>query len=127
VCVAAEPSGFCAQVNVEESLESNYTCMRCLHIFRDPVACVPCGHVFCRACITDAAAGKVGARCPECAISSLVSTTVPLGHLDRLCSKFEFKLGALRDLQALCEHPQECRKPGAADGGPVVSGSVHRA
>jgi RING-type zinc-finger len=109
------------QVSVEESLEANYTCTRCLRIFQDPVACVPCGHVYCRACVTDASAGKAGPRCPECAVGSLVSTVVPLGHLDRLCTKFEFKLGSLRDLQALCEHSHESAQV-AAEGSPQATG-----
>lgn len=88
------------QARVEESLESNYTCLMCLKVFTDPVACVPCGHTYCRSCVE--AAGVEGRRwCQECG-GAAVEGTVALANLDKLAGKHAFKLAALRDLEALC-------------------------
>jgi RING-type zinc-finger len=97
------------QVRAEESLESNYTCLACLRPFNDPVVCVPCGHTYCRSCIqqtgaTAAVGPDVQAQphwCQECG-GAPVRQLVPVANLESLASKFEFKLGALRDLQRLC-------------------------
>lgn len=93
------------QVQAEESLECNYTCLRCLCIFDDPVTCVPCGHCYCRGCWSapdaDAAVGHSGQECHEC--KRHIDHVIPAGNLDRLASKFEFKLRALQDVQRMCE------------------------
>jgi hypothetical protein len=87
---------------VEESLESNYTCLMCLKVFSDPVACVPCGHTFCRGCLAGTGSGTGQRWCQECG-GCAVKQWVPVANLDKLASKFEFKLAALRDLQSLCK------------------------
>ena len=88
------------QAHVEESLESNYTCLTCLNVFTDPVACVPCGHTYCRACLERV--GTEGQRwCQECGGAD-VQCTVALASLDKLAGKHAFKLAALRDLKTLC-------------------------
>jgi hypothetical protein len=85
------------QVHVERSLESNYTCLRCLSIFTDPVVCVPCGHCCCRACVHDE-------LCPECgAGSNKIQAVIPACNMDKLASKFEFKLNALLHIQRMVE------------------------
>lgn len=83
------------QVHVERSLESNYTCLRCLSIFTDPVVCVPCGHCCCRQCVTNM-------ECPECN-GGQVQDVISANNLDRLASKFEFKLTALLHIQRMVE------------------------
>ena len=93
------------QVHVEDSLESNYTCLMCLGIFRDPVALAPCGHVYCRTCLdsTRHASRESGAGwCQECG-GLAVQHALPIANLDNLASKYEFKLGALEDLKSLCK------------------------
>eukprot|EP00877_Chromochloris_zofingiensis_P000285 jgi/Chrzof1/10257/Cz04g34150.t1 len=104
-------------LHAEESLASNYTCLACLSIFKDPVTCIPCGHNYCRSCLIAA-----GGKCQECGQGSsssdgAVDTTaysrsissssgssqavvryVPAHDLDRLCSKFEYKLSALQSM-----------------------------
>lgn len=73
--------------------------MRCLCVFDDPVACVPCGHCYCRGCWKDPGGAKQG--CHEC--HQHIERVVPATNLDRLASKFEFKLRALQDVQRMCE------------------------
>lgn len=82
------------QVQVEQSLESNYTCLSCLSIFCDPVVCVPCGHCCCRACSTQQ-------TCPECQASQV--QLVPARNLARLSAKYEFKMQALNQIQTMVE------------------------
>ena len=92
------------QAHVEESLESNYTCLMCLKVFDDPVACVPCGHCFCRKCFESGCSSSddnsVG-WCQECG-GIEVQQLISLGNLSHLANKFAFKLGALQDLRAMC-------------------------
>lgn len=82
------------QVQVERSLESNYTCLSCLSIFDDPVICFPCGHCSCRACCTEQ-------TCPECQAKDV--QLVPARNLARLAGKFEFKMQALLQIQTMVE------------------------
>jgi RING-type zinc-finger len=91
------------QAHVEESLDSHYTCLMCLKPFTDPVACVPCGHAYCRACLAGTTSGGAGSMgwCQECG-GSTVQQVMPVPNLESLASKYEFKLQALRDLQTLC-------------------------
>jgi len=48
------------------------SCSICLSSFRDPV-CIPCGHVYCKRCLTDYANAPgysdLTAKCPECRAS----------------------------------------------------------
>ncbi|NXE57015.1 TRI27 protein, partial [Casuarius casuarius] len=49
-----------------ENLHSEASCSICLEYFRDPVS-IPCGHNFCRACITHCWEGlEAGFSCPQC-------------------------------------------------------------
>lgn len=101
--MAQSKTGVLLQVQAEESLECNYTCLRCVRVFDDPVACVPCGHCYCRGCWQHQATEGGGSRptCQEC--NQRVDHVIPAGNLDRLASKFEFKLQALKDMQRMCE------------------------
>jgi hypothetical protein len=88
-------------VRVEESLESHYTCLMCLKAIKDPVACVPCGHVYCRCCLEST--GTCGQSwCQECGGASVLQT-IPIAEMEKLSSKHELVLSALRDLQLLCK------------------------
>jgi hypothetical protein len=87
-------------VHAEESRKSDYTCLMCLKAFKDPVACVPCGHVFCRCCVEST--GSCGQSwCQECG-GAPVREIVPLAQMDKLASKRGFVLSALADLQRRC-------------------------
>uniref|UniRef100_A0A3B3UF74 RING-type domain-containing protein n=1 Tax=Poecilia latipinna TaxID=48699 RepID=A0A3B3UF74_9TELE len=45
--------------------EDQFQCSICLDIFTDPVS-TPCGHTFCKACLTRHWAGKQECQCPLC-------------------------------------------------------------
>ncbi|XP_069569299.1 E3 ubiquitin-protein ligase TRIM21-like [Brachyistius frenatus] len=45
--------------------EDQFLCSICLEVFTDPVT-IPCGHNFCKTCITDAWNVDVPRRCPLC-------------------------------------------------------------
>ncbi|CAL8312428.1 unnamed protein product [Boreogadus saida] len=45
--------------------EENFSCSICLDVFSSPVT-TPCGHNFCRACITKFWDGQVKYKCPVC-------------------------------------------------------------
>ncbi|XP_056437984.1 E3 ubiquitin-protein ligase TRIM39-like [Gadus chalcogrammus] len=45
--------------------EENFSCSICLDVFNSPVT-TPCGHNFCRTCITKFWDGKVQYKCPVC-------------------------------------------------------------
>ncbi|KAM4737952.1 E3 ubiquitin/ISG15 ligase TRIM25 [Anableps anableps] len=53
----------------EEQLAQELSCPICLQLYNDPVV-LPCGHNYCRACISKSAdstdSGKEPLRCPEC-------------------------------------------------------------
>ncbi|KAJ9531668.1 hypothetical protein QJQ45_021798, partial [Haematococcus lacustris] len=81
-------------LHVEESLASNMTCMLCLEVLKQPTMCIPCGHNFCKACLH-----KRGGRCGECNEDQAVSGTIANGPLEAICSKYDYKLGALQSIQ----------------------------
>ncbi|CAL8238097.1 unnamed protein product, partial [Lota lota] len=45
--------------------EENFTCSICLDVFNSPVS-TPCGHNFCRTCITTFWDGRIQYKCPVC-------------------------------------------------------------
>ncbi|CAL8238274.1 unnamed protein product, partial [Lota lota] len=45
--------------------EENFSCSICLDVFNSPVT-TPCGHNFCRTCITKFWDGRVQYKCPVC-------------------------------------------------------------
>ncbi|KAK0149145.1 Tripartite motif-containing protein 16 [Merluccius polli] len=45
--------------------EDNFSCSICLDVFNSPVS-TPCGHNFCRTCITKFWDGQVQCKCPVC-------------------------------------------------------------
>jgi hypothetical protein len=49
-------------LHVEKSLASNYTCLVCMRVYLNPVACIPCGHTYCKMCLV----GVLKGRCKEC-------------------------------------------------------------
>jgi hypothetical protein len=81
-------------LHAEEALESTFSCMRCMFLFDSPVTCSPCGHVFCRGCV-----GEDGGVCHEC--GEEIVTRVDNDLMDNVCSKYEYKLGMLRNLASI--------------------------
>ncbi|XP_049430820.1 E3 ubiquitin-protein ligase TRIM21-like [Epinephelus fuscoguttatus] len=45
--------------------EDQFLCSICLDVFTDPVA-IPCGHTFCKTCITEHWSTNVQCQCPNC-------------------------------------------------------------
>lgn len=35
---------------MQESLETDLTCLHCMQIFDDPISLIPCGHCYCQKC-----------------------------------------------------------------------------
>jgi chromosome segregation ATPase len=101
-------------LTAEKSCESGYSCQQCLSLLKDPVMCVPCGHVFCRKCFEGSNKGKktpppagsgVGGgslHCVECDLNN-VTAVVPAHSLDLLSGKFQYRCQVLSDLSALLE------------------------
>ncbi|KAK0144093.1 E3 ubiquitin/ISG15 ligase TRIM25 [Merluccius polli] len=54
-----------ASANTSWSEERNFSCSICLDVFNSPVT-TPCGHNFCRTCITTFWDGQVRYKCPAC-------------------------------------------------------------
>lgn len=77
-------------LHVEESLESNCTCLLCLEVLRQPTTCVPCGHTYCAACLA-----QHQHLCVECG-DRPPDAVVSVGAFAGVCSKYEYKLSALR-------------------------------
>ena len=54
-----------------QPLPDAFTCPTCLDVFLDPCTVVPCGHSFCRTCLTswlDRPSGGGNTRCPLCGL-----------------------------------------------------------
>lgn len=99
-------------MHVEESLASNYTCLICMRVFDSPVAVVPCGHNYCKACFISS-----GGSCRECSSSSInknrnptalaqAAGFVPAPALEHLCAKYDYRMLTLKSLQSLLAQRQ---------------------
>eukprot|EP00771_Trimastix_marina_P002532 gnl/Trimastix_PCT/3667.p1 GENE.gnl/Trimastix_PCT/3667~~gnl/Trimastix_PCT/3667.p1 ORF type:complete len:585 (-),score=150.35 gnl/Trimastix_PCT/3667:122-1876(-) len=82
-----------------EAMESNFTCLHCFRILKDPHTCLPCGHVFCLECIRRAQQQGEGGSfdCLEC--SESVLGTFPNRAIDILSGKYVFQKQAIGELQ----------------------------
>lgn len=86
-------------VHTEQAQEALYTCMACVTLLKNPVACTPCGHTFCYGCLMK---GKAGGElvCPEC--NNLpITGYVENRALEGLVTKYEYRMGALKSLQRM--------------------------
>ena len=104
-------------IEAEDSTEHLFTCMRCMERFdstdenKCPLVFVPCGHIFCKMCVSErrvkmTAQGqpeKVRNSCLEDGCSSQQETEccTSLDLLVELSGKFEFKQQALQRLKVL--------------------------
>lgn len=92
-------------LHVEESLASNYTCLTCMRVFDSPIAVVPCGHNYCKACFVAS-----GNSCSECcsngAVADAAAGFIPAPALERLCAKFDYRIATLKGLQSILARRQ---------------------
>ncbi|XP_063148876.1 zinc finger protein RFP-like [Candoia aspera] len=120
-----DPSGarrgglWVAMENPVESLHREATCSVCLEYFRDPVS-IPCGHSFCRACITQCWKEQgTNFSCPQCREVALQRNFRPnreLGNVVEITRRLS--LHALQgaagqeggEERPLCEKHQEALK-----------------
>ncbi|KAL7986300.1 hypothetical protein Chor_011466 [Crotalus horridus] len=105
--------------NPVESLHKEATCSVCLEYFRDPVS-IPCGHSFCRACITQCWKDQsTNFSCPQCREIALQRNLRPnreLGNVVEITRRLS--LHALQGAagqegeegRPLCEKHQEALK-----------------
>ncbi len=66
-----------ARISVDQK---DFTCPVCLDLLKDPVA-IPCGHSYCKSCITDCWNEEDEKRvysCPQCRPNSLLTVTLEL-------------------------------------------------
>ncbi|TNV87373.1 hypothetical protein FGO68_gene4873 [Halteria grandinella] len=71
-----------------KSEESNLSCYTCMNMMTDPTVMVPCGHAYCKKCITPGLTD-----CPQC--EKRFTSTAPIKILQDLCTKFVYKRDAL--------------------------------
>ncbi|EFJ48727.1 hypothetical protein VOLCADRAFT_90515 [Volvox carteri f. nagariensis] len=83
---------------------------------KSPVTLVPCGHTFCRRCLTNA-----NGLCSECGADMPAAVTVANSPLDAICAKYELKRSALAAIQRALQQAGE----GAAAGGGGGYGHGH--
>ncbi|XP_056436638.1 E3 ubiquitin-protein ligase TRIM39-like [Gadus chalcogrammus] len=84
--------------------EENFSCSICLDVFSSPVS-TPCGHNFCRTCITKFWDGQVEYKCPFC--NELFNTRPDL-RVNILFSEMVDRLGtSLRVKEQPCVEPAE--------------------
>lgn len=74
-----------------------------LEIFRRPVSCVPCGHTYCLSCL-EATEAEGAYSCEECS-GAPVGAFVHNLPMEGLCTKYEYKLMALKSLQKMLKAP----------------------
>ncbi|CAL8289995.1 unnamed protein product [Lota lota] len=84
--------------------EENFSCPICLDVFNSPVT-TPCGHNFCRTCITTCWEDKVQYKCPVC---NEIFHTRPYVRVNTLLSEMvnQFRL-SVRVKEQLCVEPGE--------------------
>ncbi|XP_056437262.1 E3 ubiquitin-protein ligase TRIM39-like isoform X2 [Gadus chalcogrammus] len=84
--------------------EENFSCSICLDVFSSPVT-TPCGHNFCRTCITKFWDGQVKYKCPVC--NELFNTRPDL-RVNILFSEMVDRFGtSLRVKEQPCVEPAE--------------------
>uniref|UniRef100_A0A7S0USN9 RING-type domain-containing protein n=1 Tax=Polytomella parva TaxID=51329 RepID=A0A7S0USN9_9CHLO len=91
---------------MEESLGSNCTCLVCLEVFKAPVTLIPCGHTYCRTCLA-----SINGLCQECGGATPAALTIYNAQLDAICSKYEYKLSALRSVQRVVQGQEILVRP----------------
>lgn len=73
---------------ISKSEESNLSCYTCMNMLTNPTVMTPCGHVYCKNCITPGLS-----ECPQC--EKRFTGTAPMKVLQDLCTKFVYKRDTL--------------------------------
>ncbi|XP_066474064.1 E3 ubiquitin-protein ligase TRIM39-like [Tiliqua scincoides] len=95
--------------NPVESLHKEATCSICLEYFQDPVS-IPCGHSFCRACITQCWKERSSNfSCPQCREIALQRNFRPNRELGNVV-EITKRLSAHASLQAAGQEEAVCGK-----------------
>ncbi|NXV85987.1 TRI27 protein, partial [Calonectris borealis] len=102
-----------ATQNPAESLHSEASCSICLGYFQDPVS-IPCGHNFCRACITRCWEGLEGHfSCPQCRQTVLQKNFRPsreLANIAEIARQLSLRAGGGAGRENLCRQHREVLK-----------------
>ncbi|XP_078138323.1 E3 ubiquitin-protein ligase TRIM39-like [Centroberyx gerrardi] len=88
--------------------EEQFLCSICLDVFTDPVS-IPCGHSFCKNCITQHWDISVQCQCPMC---KEVFNTRPELHVSSLLSEIAAQFRKSAQMKASSCPDQRCAKPG---------------
>ncbi|XP_071396183.1 E3 ubiquitin-protein ligase TRIM21-like isoform X2 [Centroberyx affinis] len=88
--------------------EEQFLCSICLDVFTDPVA-IPCGHNFCKNCITQHWDISVQCQCPMC---KEVFDRRPELHVSSLLSEIAAQFRKSAQMKASSCPDQQCAKPG---------------
>ncbi|XP_071393111.1 E3 ubiquitin-protein ligase TRIM47-like [Centroberyx affinis] len=88
--------------------EEQFLCSICLDVFTDPVA-IPCGHNFCKKCITQH--WDVSAQC-QCPMCKEVFDRRPKLRVNTLISEMAAQLRKSAQMKASSCPDQRCAKPG---------------
>ncbi|XP_078138080.1 E3 ubiquitin-protein ligase TRIM21-like [Centroberyx gerrardi] len=88
--------------------EEQFLCSICLDVFTDPVA-IPCGHNFCKNCITQHWDINVQCQCPMC---KKLFNTRPELHVNTFISEMAAQFRKSAQMKASSCPDQRCAKPG---------------
>ncbi|XP_078138265.1 E3 ubiquitin-protein ligase TRIM39-like [Centroberyx gerrardi] len=88
--------------------EEQFLCSICLDVFTDPVS-IPCGHSFCKNCITQHWDINAPCQCPMC---KEVFNTRPELHVSSLLSEIAAQFRKSAQMKASSCPDQRCAKPG---------------
>lgn len=69
------------------STENNLTCYSCMKMFSDPHVLAPCGHAFCKSCVSSTDA------CPQC--EKKYKEKAPIKLIADLVTKYIYKRDAI--------------------------------
>ncbi|XP_031135714.1 E3 ubiquitin/ISG15 ligase TRIM25-like [Sander lucioperca] len=89
--------------------EDQFLCSICLDVFTDPVS-TPCGHNFCKTCITDHWDSSVQCQCPNC---KKVFNTRPELQVNTFISEMaaQFRQSAQQEASSSSSSEQQVSKP----------------
>lgn len=79
-----------AENKFAQELADNVTCIICSDIFANPVTTIPCGHTFCRECLSRFLSDKRDPWCPVCrgALTEILTVNISLtGLIDASVAK----------------------------------------
>ncbi|XP_078138052.1 nuclear factor 7, ovary-like [Centroberyx gerrardi] len=88
--------------------EEQFLCSICLDVFTDPVS-IPCGHSFCKNCITQHWDISVQCQCPMC---KKLFNTRPELHVNTFISEMAAQFRKSAQMKASSCPDQRCAKPG---------------